>query len=402
MTKHSSPVIADVSKLGMAVFIAIQLLTGCSIVPQRVAAKEVLTRALAPSGTTSNAVVKSDEYIASQTDQYQIQAAEPADPYHKKGLRPETIQVKMWQLRSDPRTYRIQHVNPVSSDVMWEATQSVVNGQIYRTVQDARAALEFTTIVPSYDATARNADLVAAESARRTQLLETLGQNATVTMIQSSVVSKPIFRVVSRIPIDFALKNAPIVDEGLLGLLDQKPKEILQTYDIDSDTYEIVGQATTAVMQDGLERTIQSTQLVSRQTAPLSGLPADWFAIKNLTLSANTYGFDIHQEVVDGRAAEDVKALADGRVLSIISGSESKLVQGLQSVAPVWDQSKEITFQLAGAAHQAWLCEGGVLSSDPVRRLLIFTTADKLFYVTGQSFSSSDQFIQTVAEEFGR
>jgi len=93
--------------------------------------------------------------------------------------------------------------------------------------------------------------------------------------------------------------------------------------------------------------------------------------------------------------------LAEGRVISIISGPKSALIQGLQSAAPAWQVSKEVAFGIAGTQQQGWLCEGGVLASDPIRRLLIFTTADKLFHITGQSFDTSDQFMQTVQVEVG-
>jgi hypothetical protein len=270
----------------------------------------------------------------------------------------------------------------------------VVNGQVYRRVRDAVSAVEFTTVVPPSSQTAQNSDTKAAEAARRTKLLEGLGQNATASRLQSTETGRPILRVISRLPFDSAF-----VDANVLSLLDQQPKELKPTYDVDEETYEIVGQSTVVVLPNGSERVVESTHLVSRTTGPLADLPDDWFTIKDTNISVNTYGFDIHQEVSAGRATEEIKTLPDGRVLSIISDSASELMKGLQSVAPVWSQSKEVTFTFAGSQQQAWLCEGGVLASDPVRRLLIFTSGDRLYYVTGQAFNTSDEFVQAASAE---
>ncbi len=401
MTKPVIFVQSILPKVGIVSFMALQLLTGCSVAPKPAQAQEVLTRALASTSDAPAPLAKNGEYVLLQTDQYRIRAKEPADPFHKQGLRPETIQIKMWQLGDGGQTFKIQHLNPTSGEIVWEMTQSVVNGQIYRTVRDTLAAVEFTTVIPPYDVATQDPDVIAAESARRTKLLEILGRNATVSTLQSTVTGKPIFRVVSRIPFDPASTDALIVDEALLRLLGQTPQEILKTYDVDSEAYVIIGQSTVAVMPDRVERLIESTQLVSRTTGPASDLTTNWFAIKYPSLPVSTYGFDIHQEVAAGRATEEIKMLAEGRVISIISGPKSALSQGLQGAAPVWQVSNEVALEIAGAQQQAWLCEGGVLASDPVRRLLIFTTADKLFYVTGQSFDTNEQFLQAVQAQLG-
>ena len=342
---------------------------------------------------------KTGEYILSEADQFQLQRADPADSFHKNGLRPQATRIQMWQSGDSRETYKVQHLNPASGDVLWEVTQDVVNGQVYRRTRDTVAAVEFTIVVPPSNQTAPGSDAAAAEASRRAKLIQDLGQNAPATRLQSTTTGKSIFHVVSHLSFDPASAAGQIVDKRVLNLLDQQPKELKLTYDVDEETYEIIEQSTIAVLPGGSERVVESRRLVARKTGPLSELPGDWFVVQDHTPSAQTYGFDIHQEVSAQRATEAIKTLSGGRFISIITGPASALVKGLQSVAPVWDQSKQVALQVAGTQHQAWLCEGGVLANVPGRRLLIFTSGDKLFYVTGQSFDTNDEFLRAASRE---
>ncbi len=373
---------------------ALILVSGCNITPSQIHAQEILTKAL----TSSTPLPGAGLYTLTESEEYSLRPSEPPDPFHKTGMKPARVQIKFWQSGDSRDTYRMQRLNPQSDTVLFDVTQSVVTDGIVRHTHDVVAAVEFTASIPLSNQANTDTTVDAAEIARR-KAIDDLAKDAVVSRFQSTATNNSAYRIVSSK--DFVTDQAP-TQVDLSDLLKQEPKKLKYTFDIDEQTYEILSQSTVAVMSDGSEHLLQSRQLITRTSGNLASLPENWLVADGSIQSKEARDFDIHQEAIAGRANEQVEYLANGRVISVIRGPKATLTQGLQSVAPVWDASSEITLTVSSMSVQAWLCEGGILASDPIRRVLIFTRGDTLYYITGQSFTTSDDFVKAAIAQLER